>query len=129
MDDSNTGATDDTKRLISRVFEEIWNQGNVQVANEIFAEGYIADPGNGDQMTTHSLRETVLNQRAISPQLHYVVNQFIVEGDLVATRWTGTGIRLDGATVSRWGMTMWRISNSRITEAWVLTSTASPLHL
>jgi hypothetical protein len=128
MDDSNAGSTDDAKRLISRVFEEIWNQGNVQVASEIFADGYIADPGNGDEMTTHSLQETVQNQRAISPQLHYVVNQFIVEGGLVATRWTGTGIRLDGADVSRWGMTMWRISNSRITAAWVLTSTASPLH-
>jgi predicted ester cyclase len=121
------GSSEEVRHLITRVFEEVWNQGEIEAAAEIFAEKYVADPGNGEEMTIRSLQETVLKQRAISPQLHYVVNQFVIDGDWVATRWTGTGIVLDGKEVTRWGMTLWRIHESRIVEAWVLTSTASPL--
>jgi hypothetical protein len=119
---------EEAQRVIRRVFEEIWNQGHVQVAEEVFAKGHVGHAGDGHEMTAESLQKTVLSQRALSPELHYVVNQFIIEGPWIATRWTGTGIgRDDGSTVSRWGITMWHLSGRLIEEAWVLTSDASPV--
>jgi predicted ester cyclase len=127
MKRSEPDSPDEVRRVITRVFEEVWNQGQVEVADDIFVEGQIGHAGNGTEMTVQSLKETVLQQRSISPQLRYVVDQFVIEGVWVATRWTGTGIgRDDGSTVSRWGMTMWRMEGSKIAEAWVLTSETPP---
>jgi hypothetical protein len=109
------------------VFEEVWNQGHVWVADELFTERQVGHAGSGIEMTVQSLKDTVLHQRSVSPHLHYVVNQYIVEGAWVATRWTGTGmVRDGGTTVSRWGTTLWRLSGLQIAEAWVLTSEAPP---
>jgi hypothetical protein len=127
MAETDTCSPEEAQRVIMRVFEEIWNRGNVRVAEEVFADGHVGHAGNGHEMTASSLQETVLKQRARSPQLHYVVNQFIIDGTWVATRWTGTGIGCDdGSTESRWGITMWHLRGQQIEEAWVLTSDASP---
>jgi predicted ester cyclase len=114
---------DEARRLIGRVFDEVWNQGNVDVVGEIFAEGQVGHSGNGTEMTVTSFKETVLRQRATSPELHYLVDQFVVDGPWISTLWTGTGIaRDDGSTVSRWGITIWRLDGNKIGEAWVVTS-------
>lgn len=115
------------RAVVARVFDEIWNEGRVEVADELFTEGHVAHYGDGTEATVASLIEAVQQQRSVSPQLHYRVEQFLVDGVWVATRWSGTGIgQPDGSSVSRWGMTLWKISDRRIAEAWVLTSEAPP---
>jgi predicted ester cyclase len=127
MSPNSFTSAEEIRRLITRVFEEVWNEGHVDVADEVFAERQVGYAGDGNDLTVASLKSTVLRQRAMSPDLHYVVNQFIVEGPWIATRWTGTGIgREDGTTVSRWGITLWRVTGHEIAEAWVLTSEAPP---
>lgn len=127
MDQSGNEVRSAGQAVVARVFDEIWNEGRVEVAEELFTEGHIAYYGDGKKATVASLMEAVLQQRSVSPHLHYSVEQFLVDGVWVATLWTGTGIgQPDGSSVSRWGMTLWRISDRRIAEAWVLTSEAPP---
>ena len=121
------GSREASRAVIQSVFDDLWNLGSLEVADHLFHPDFRADPGNGSAMTLASLKDTVKTQRERGPRLRYRVENFVIELPWIATRWVGTGIPSDDGEVSRWGMTLWLMKESRIVEAWVLTSGAEAI--
>lgn len=120
--------TEENKELIRREIEEVWNRGNLDLADALFAATYVShNPGNpGQAPGPRGVKDYVASSRAAWPDLHFTVEAQIAEGDLVATRWTvrGThqreiaGVRPTGRQVSVTGTSNYRIAGGMIVEEW-----------
>ena len=79
-----------------RFFEEAWARGNTDVAFEVFADDYVrhdlrateAVPGPAGQ------KQIAEDFRAAFPDLDFVLDFLIGEGDFVVSRWTASGTHL-----------------------------------
>ena len=120
--------TEQNKALIRRFYEEVWNNGNFDVAEEIFAADYLrhdlrpgkALPGPEGQ------KRIAADFRAAFPDLAMQVDFMIAEGDMVMARWT-----TEGTNTGQWGnvpptgkrakfsgVNIFRIANGRVVELW-----------
>jgi predicted SnoaL-like aldol condensation-catalyzing enzyme len=81
---------EENKAIVRRWSEELFNQGNLVVADEIVAPTYRRhDPG--DPFTVEGpegLKRLVSMLRHQEPNLHITVEDVIAEGDKVVTRYT-----------------------------------------
>lgn len=68
------------KAVVSRLWEEVWNQNNLSVCDEIFDAEYAAHEKGFAPVL-----------RAAFPDIHFVVEDMIAEGDKVVSRYTITG--------------------------------------
>ena len=66
------------KVLVRRIFEEMWNQGNLAAASEIFAE-------------PESVQKFVREFLTAFPNLQHTVEELIAEGDRVVARFSAQG--------------------------------------
>ena len=86
-------STEENKALARRVLEEMFNAGNLDVADELLAPDYVDhDPTLPEDVHgPEGFKEYVATYRSAFPDLHIQIEDQIAEGDRVATRWTGTG--------------------------------------
>jgi steroid delta-isomerase-like uncharacterized protein len=116
---------DRNKAIARRVFEEIFNQGKYEVANEIYAANFV-NHGLHRNADLKEGQDAVRGWKQVFPDLKMTVVKEIAEGDLVTVLWTftgtntgeGNGILATGKKVEARGITIWRIVNGRITEEW-----------
>jgi len=111
--------------LVAR-WTEWWNTGNTGIADEIYDPDYVrhADdtPGKGRE----PIKGLVAMFRDAFPDLHYVIEDTISEGDRVTIRWTCTGthkgelmgIPPTGRSGSMVGCDILKITGGRIVESW-----------
>jgi len=120
--------SDENKVLARRVFDEVWSQGKLDLADEILTPDFVGRPGGmGEPFKGPAgAKEFIGRLREAFPDISFTVEEMIAEGDLVATRWTATGTN-DGefmgfeptgrkATIG--GMTIQRFKDGRIVEGW-----------
>ena len=114
------------KALAMRVFDEIFNQGKFQVAEEIYAPDF-QNHGIHRSVDLKTDQNAVHAEKKAFPDLRISVQQMVAEGDKVAVLWTfrGThtgpgyeGLPATGTRVEVRGMTIWRFVNGRIVEEW-----------
>jgi steroid delta-isomerase-like uncharacterized protein len=82
-------SVEQNKATNRRVFEEVWNKGNLAVIDEISA----ANPVNhfippGMAAGTEGFKQFVMLYRGAFSDLHFTLDDVIAEGDKVVTRWT-----------------------------------------
>jgi len=120
--------TEKNKAIARRVFEEVWNQGKLDVIDEIFATDYIFhDPVAGDVRGPEGLKKYVSMHRTAFPDLKFTIEDEVAEGDKVVTRWTFTGthkgelmgIPPTGVQGTISGIVIGRIASGKFMEAWV----------
>jgi len=109
------------------VFEEIWNQGALEVADEVFApDAVLHGLAAGDLAGPAAFKQVVGAYRAAIPDIHWAVDDQIAEGDMVISRLTGTGthqgalmgIPATGLKVTVTSIAIVRIADGRIQESW-----------
>jgi steroid delta-isomerase-like uncharacterized protein len=114
------------KAVAMRVFNEIFNQGKFQVADEIYAPDF-QNHGATRTVDLKTDQDYVHAEKKAFPDLHISVGQMVAEGDKVAVLWTfrGThtgwgyeGLPPTGTRVEVRGITIWRIVDGRIVEEW-----------
>jgi steroid delta-isomerase-like uncharacterized protein len=125
---ANAMSTEENKALARRVIEQMFNEGNLDVADELLALDYVDhDPTLPEDVHgPEGFKEYVGMYRSAFPDLHVQIEDQIAEGDRVATRWTGTGthdgelagIAPTGKRVTVPGMEMVRIANGKLVEGW-----------
>jgi len=120
--------TEEHRALVLRFYEQVWNRGNVDVAAEVFAEGYVrhdlrptrAEPGPAGQAAI------ARDFRAAFPDLRMRVDLILAEDDLVAARWTTEGTN-SGAWGGREptgkravfsGVNIFRFAEGKVVELW-----------
>lgn len=81
--------TEANKALVQRMFDEIWNKGNLDVVDEIIATNYVNPSDN--IRGPEEFKQFVAGLLTGFPDLHMTIEDQIAEGDKEVHRWTGTG--------------------------------------
>ena len=120
--------TEQNKALIRYFYEEVWNKGNLDAADEVFAADYMRHdlrPGNA-LPGPEGQKRIASDFRAAFPDLHMQVDVMIAENDLVMARWTTTGTNTNawgsvpatGKPIRFSGVNIFRIADGKVVEIW-----------
>jgi len=118
-------ALEKNKAVARRVFDEIFNQGKFDVADEIYATNFVNHGVHRDAGLKED-QDAARGWKLAFPDLKMTVLKEIAEGDLVTVLYgvTGTntgegnGLPATGKKIDGRGITIWRIVNGQITEEW-----------
>lgn len=114
------------KTVAARVFEEIFNQGKFQVADEIYAKDFV-NHGLHRNFNLQEDQAAVHAEKKAFPDLKMSVILMAADDDLVTVVWvlrgthTGSGyagLPPTGVKLELRGITVWRIVDSKIREEW-----------
>lgn len=121
--------SDANKNVIRRLFEEVWNKGNLPVADELFTQNYSHHDSSTPEFGRgpESEKKRVTLYRTAFPDVRLTVEDIIAEGETVTARWSckGThkgdlnGIAPTGKQVTISGISVARFTGSKISESWV----------
>ena len=118
-----------SRAIIQRFIEEILNQKRLVVADEIVAEDFIElDPFPGQAQGRQGLKDVLGMFFSGFPDMHWVIEEQIAEGDKVVTRftWTGSqqgafmGIPATGKQVKVKGVVIDRVIDGRLVDSRIL---------
>jgi steroid delta-isomerase-like uncharacterized protein len=85
-------STKDNKAAQRRVWEEVFNKGNLAIIPELFAKNYVFhSPLPLEAKGPEGFKQMAAMVRSALPDLHVTINDIFAEGDKVATRVTLTG--------------------------------------
>ena len=84
-------STEENKAVIRRVIEEVWNKGNLAVADEVIANNYVFDAAGQEFKGPEGLKQAVTIYRTAFPDFHITIDDMVAEGDKVASRFTVRG--------------------------------------
>jgi predicted ester cyclase len=109
-------STEENKDLVRREQEELWNpKVNLDATGELFA------PEQAE-----AARQEAADFRRGFPDVRSTIEDLIVEGDMVAARWSSrathlgeyAGVAPTGKEVEFMGISVYRIEGGRIAESW-----------
>lgn len=116
------------KQIMQRFFSELFNTGNLSVANELVSVNYLNhNPVPGEMPGREGLKAFVVYLRTAFPDVYFTIEEQIAEEGKVVTRWrvNGThqaefaGIPATGKSVTITAINIHRISADQIQEAWL----------
>ena len=120
--------SEENKALARRVIEEMFNEGNLDVADEIIAQDHAHhDPAMPEERHGREhFKQFASMYRSAFSDLHIEIEDQIAEGDKVASRWVarGThegdlmGLPPSGKQVTVVGMTIDRVAEGKVAETW-----------
>jgi predicted ester cyclase len=120
----------ENKAQLRRIYEEMFNQGNLVIADELIAPDFLnheAPPGSN--RGPESMRRLITMLHTAFPDLYYTIEELVAEGDMVACRLTmsGThqgplmGIAPTGHSVRQQAqMHFVRFRNGKVIEHWAV---------
>ena len=121
-------SVEETKALARRWVEDLFNAGNLEVADEIIAPDHLHhDPTLPDIPPGPEGQKQVVNlYRGAFTNAHISIEDQVAEGDRVVTRWTSSGthqgelmgLAPTGNQVRITGITINRLSGGKIVESW-----------
>jgi steroid delta-isomerase-like uncharacterized protein len=121
--------SENNKAVVRRLVEEVWNKGNLSVANECFASSYKhhdpSTPEVEDGPAGEMKRATLY--RTAFPDLRLTIEDLIAEENTVAARWSCRGthkgvlgdIEPTGKQVSLSGVSIVRFADGKMLEGWI----------
>jgi steroid delta-isomerase-like uncharacterized protein len=116
---------DRRKAVARRVFEEIFNQGKFEVADQIYAKDFV-NHGVTRDIGLKEDQDAARGWRTAFPDLKTQVDKVLVDGEFVTVLWSGegtntgegNGLPATGKKLKGRGITIWRISGGKIREEW-----------
>lgn len=132
----------DNETIVRRGIEEVWNQGKLDVADEISTPNLIGhNSGQPDQHGTTEYKQYVADIRTAFPDIHFTINELIVQGDSAAAGLTVTGthtgplvgrgdiptIPPTGKHVSLMCEVLFHLRDDKIAESWAVFDNLSLL--
>jgi len=117
------------KARLQRDVDEAWLKGNLDVADELYAQDIIHHaPPNPDFTGIENLKQQVQDSRNTYPDLNVTLDDIFVDGDTAIARWTFSGthtgqsaqlpIPPTGKQVNIIGCTIFRFENGKVAEMW-----------
>jgi len=118
----------DNVALVSRIWNEVWNRGELDACDEILAVDYIGYiPGQPEPIRgREAFKQMVAAYRAGFPDVHLTVDDVFAEGDRVAVRWmsrgthTGSlmGIPPTGHAMEVMGISLFQVVDGMVAKEW-----------
>jgi steroid delta-isomerase-like uncharacterized protein len=136
---------DTNKRILNRHFDEVLNQGRLDVIDEIYGDRYVLDApvqtegsvaAHGETRGHDGLKRRVVLFRTAFPDIHFTVDDMLAEGDQVAVQYTFSGthtgqfgeLEPTGRTISVTGILIAVVSDDRIESALSVFDSGDMLH-
>jgi steroid delta-isomerase-like uncharacterized protein len=120
-------STEENKATFRRYVEEVGNEGNLDLADDVF-DRYLAHQPDGSVLERgpQDVKRFMGEFRSAFPDFHSTVEDQLAEGDKVVTRWRmrGThegefrGIAPTGNELDITGMGIFRFSDGKVVESW-----------
>ena len=121
--------SEQNKTIVRRLFDELWNKGNLSVADELIAPTYAhhdastQDFGRGPE----SEKKRVTLYRTAFSDLRLTVEDMIAEGETVVARWSCrgahkgdlNGIAPTGKQFVISGVSIVRFTGGKMVEGWI----------
>ncbi|HEU5219713.1 MAG TPA: ester cyclase [Gemmatimonadales bacterium] len=119
-------STEQSKALVRRFEEEVWNGRNPSRVDEFFAASHIFRAARSLPLDREGHRQMIAHFQSAFPDGLNTTDDLIADEDRVAQRWTyrGThrgafqGIPPTGRQVTLTGISIWRIEGGKIVESW-----------
>ena len=111
---------DERNRAITRrLLKDLWSGGDLSIADEIFSDALVHHMAPPDTPGGPSGQKAFLaRMRLRMPGMKTTIHDLLVEGDLVAVRWTRTATGEDGVALCFEGADILRIVDGKIVEIW-----------
>ncbi len=115
----------ENKAVVRRLLQEVWNRGNLEVADDIVAPDYVnhmPQPA-GLLPGVRGFKQLVSSVRAALVDFQMTLEDLIAEEDKVVARWTTRGTDKRGwpagnrVTLTEIGI--FRIAGGKIAESWI----------
>jgi steroid delta-isomerase-like uncharacterized protein len=116
------------KMIVRRVIEYVWNQADYSVVGELIARDYVGHSSvvEGETHGPEGFQQYFQEQRRAFADIHYTVEDLVVEGDRVAARWTARathtgefqGMPATARNGRVDGISIFRVANGCIVECW-----------
>lgn len=125
------GTVKANKRIGRLVLEQMWGEGRLELADQLYSDHYVDHVGRGPEPVevkgVAGIKQAVTSFRNAFPDLSYTVEGQVAEGELIVSRFSargthrGTflGVAPTGRTVTYTGFDMNRVRDGRIIESWV----------
>jgi steroid delta-isomerase-like uncharacterized protein len=119
----------ENKAVIGRFVEEVLNQGLLERADELVALDFVElDPLPGQQPGREGLKQVIAAFRTAFPDIHWVIEEMVAEGDKVFSRftWNGThrgeffGVPATGKQITVKGVVVDRVLNGQMVDSRIL---------
>ena len=118
--------TEESKNLVRRMYEEVWNEGRLEVIDEICAPGYVGVGPYGDERGPESVKRGGISRRTAFPDIHVTIEDMFAEADKVTARLTFRGthsgvfqdIPPTDTEVIWTGIWIYRVANGKFVERW-----------
>lgn len=125
--------------LVRRAVEEIWNRGDLALADVLFAPDYVNHGGLIPDLIhgPEAIKSGVALYRTAFPTFHLTVEMLVAEGAMVELAWAarrrppaapaGRGAASPAGTLR--GTTRSRVAKGQIAESWTSWDRLAVLHL
>ena len=121
--------TEENKRLVRQVYEDIRSEGNLDLVDEIFSPDYLGHDPTAEPEEIRgreSFKEQTIGYRSVFPDLWFTIDSLVAEGEEVVARWTARGTHRGsmageeptGKAIEVTGFGSWRIENGLVAEHW-----------
>lgn len=140
MSDAYGGGTvlsEHNAAIVRLVVEEIWNRGDLDLADRLFTPDYVNHYGLISDLArgAEAIKVSVALYRTAFPYFQVTTHSLIAQAEMVALRWTaGKAGPGDQATIAPspargtiTGMTFCRLAEGKIAESWTSWDTAGVL--
>jgi len=104
--------------LVRRAVEEIWNRGELDVADVLFAADYVNHAGLIADLVRgpEAIKISVALYRTAFPDLHITIDALTAKRDAVLLRWTARRSTAPGTLA---GLLVSRVAGGQIAESWM----------
>ena len=109
---------EENKAIARRWNEEIWNQGNLDVVDELLAPDFVFNyPIAGATPDREGYKQTVTGWSSSCTDVRSVTEEIVAEGDKVVLRWSWYGVQ-EGEEMKVTGISILHIVGGKIVEEW-----------
>jgi len=120
--------TQDPKKVIQRMFDEVWNKSDLSFIDQVYSKDYVAHVTGApkDIEGPEHFKQFVALHSVLTSELNFRVDDQIAEGDRVATRWTATSTptaglvneSTDDQEIKVTGISIHLFADGKIVESW-----------
>jgi predicted ester cyclase len=128
------GITEEEARAMGDRVLEMWNEGNLSLAEELCAPEVVMHHSSSPEniVGLDGVKNSVTSSRTMFPNFNMTFDEVIVKGNNIVTRWTATGtntgpiqtpmgeLPATNKNVRIFGLSLSKAENGKIVEEWVI---------
>ncbi len=122
----STSMLEENKAITRRFNDEVWSEGNLDVADEIVAADLVWH--NAEINSIEAFKQNLTELRTGFPDLHIITEDLVAEGDKVVARMIIQGTHAPTGKQAMWtAISIVRIADGKIVEIWTNEDTLGRL--